>query len=135
MPIAALVLGIIGLVLSLVPCLGMYAMPLTVLAVILGALGMKAATGRGMAIAGLVCGIIGSCIAAWWIYAVVVTKGATEEGFKQFETELKAAAAKAEKDMKKADQDMQKKIEEANAANAAAVEAAPAAPAAPAANP
>jgi len=121
MPIAALVLGIVGLVLSLVPCLGMYAMPLTLLAVILGVFGMKAATGRGMAIAGLVCGIIGSCIAAWWIYAVVVTKDATTQGFKQFESEFKAAAEQAKKDMKK---DLDK-----SAAEAAAAAPAPAAPA------
>lgn len=103
MPIAALVLGIIGLVLSLVPCLGMYAMPLTVLAVILGALGMKAATGRGMAIAGLVCGIIGTCVAGWWIYAYLTVKSASEDGLKQLKKDLKAAVDKEYKEMKKGD--------------------------------
>ena len=103
MPIAALVLGIVGLVLSLVPCLGMYAIPLTLIAVILGALGMKAPTGRGMAIAGLVCGIIGTCVAGWWIYAYLTVKTASEDGLKQLEKDLKAAVDKEYKEMKKGD--------------------------------
>jgi hypothetical protein len=103
MPIAALVLGIVGLVLSLVPCLGMYAIPLTLIAVILGALGMKAPTGRGMAIAGLVCGIIGTCVAGWWIYAYLTVKSASEDGLKQLEKDLKAAVDKEYKEMKKGD--------------------------------
>ena len=101
MPIAALVLGIVGLVLSLVPCLGMYAIPLTLIAIILGALGMKAHTGRGMAIAGLVCGIIGTCVAGWWLYAFLTVKSASEDGLKQLEKDLKAAVDKEYKEMKK----------------------------------
>lgn len=101
MPIAALVLGIVGLVLSLVPCLGMYALPLTLIAVILGALGMKSPQSRGLAIAGLTCGIIGTCIAGWWLYAFMTVKGASEEGLKQFEKDLKAATDKELKDLKK----------------------------------
>lgn len=101
MPIAALVLGIVGLVLSLIPCLGMYALPLTLLAIILGALGMKNPAARGLAIAGLVCGIIGTCAAAWWLYAFLSIKGASEEGLKQLEKDLKAATEKMEKDLNK----------------------------------
>jgi hypothetical protein len=110
MPIAALVLGIVGLVLSLIPCLGMYALPLTLLAIILGALGMKDAAGRGLAIAGLACGIIGTCAAAWWLYAFMSLKGAGEEGLKQFEKDFKAATEKMEKDLEK---DLNKAVEAA----------------------
>lgn len=78
MPIAALVTGIVGLVLSLVPCLGMYAMPLTLLAVILGAIGMKKVPGKGLSTAGMICGIVGTLIATWWIYAYVTTKSAVD---------------------------------------------------------
>jgi hypothetical protein len=73
MGIAAMVLGILGLILSFVPCLGMYALPLTGLAVILGALGLRTPKdgvprGKGMAIAGLVTGLIGSILGAYWLY-------------------------------------------------------------------
>lgn len=93
MPVGSLVLGIIGLVLSLVPFFGMYALPLTLLAVILGALGMKSLTGKGMAIGGLICGILGSVIASWWIYATsAVTDGLTDLAK---EIEAKQAADRA----------------------------------------
>lgn len=78
MPIAALVLGIVGLLFALIPCLGMYALPLTVLAVIFGAVGMKKQAGKGMAIAGLVCGIVGTAVAAYWLYAYLTLKNAVE---------------------------------------------------------
>lgn len=95
MPVAALVLGIVGLVLSFVPCLGMYALPLTLLAVVLGAMAMKAPKGRGMAIAGLVCGIVGSLIAAWWVYAYFTVKHAAQDAAKRLEQEdAKTEAAK-----------------------------------------
>jgi hypothetical protein len=74
MGIAALVLGITGLLGSFIPCLGMYAIPLTALAVIFGAIGMRgskdprASSGRGMALAGIICGGLGTLIAAYWIY-------------------------------------------------------------------
>ena len=67
MGVAALVLGIVGLVGSFVPCLGIYALPLTVLAIIFGLAGRHHGTG----IAGLVCGLIGTCIGSYWIYVVV----------------------------------------------------------------
>jgi hypothetical protein len=69
MAIASLVIGIIGLLISFLPFLGAYAIPLTVLALILGALGMRKAQGKGMAIAGLVLGLLGTCISGWWFYA------------------------------------------------------------------
>ena len=74
MGIAALILGIVGLLGSFIPCLGMYAIPLTALAVIFGAFGMRgskdprASAGRGMALAGIICGGIGTLIAVYWIY-------------------------------------------------------------------
>ena len=72
--IAALVLGIIAVVLSFVPCLGMYAMFPGVIGVVLGAISMnqasKTGAARGMAIAGLVCGILGVIIAYTQYHAV-----------------------------------------------------------------
>ncbi len=90
MPVGSLILGIVGLVLSLIPILGMYALPLTLLAVIFGALGLKSLTGKGMAIGGLICGLLGSVIAAWWMYATAAVGDALAEGVKQYEAEQAA---------------------------------------------
>ena len=63
MAVAALVLGIIGLVLFWVPLLGMV---LAILAIIFGGVGMsranQGASGKGLAIAGLVLGIVAIAI-------------------------------------------------------------------------
>jgi hypothetical protein len=106
MSVGSLVLGIVGLLVSLVPFFGMYAIPLTVLAVILGALGLRASTGRGMAVAGLVLGILGTVLAVWWMYATAAVGTALDDEFKKagtsFEAEMKksieAAAKEAAKD-------------------------------------
>lgn len=65
--VAALVLGVVGLVCSLVPLLGIYCLPLTVLAIVFGIL----ARAHGMGVAGLVCGLIGTLIGAYWIYVII----------------------------------------------------------------
>ncbi len=93
MPVGSLVLGIVGLVLSLVPFFGMYALPLTLLAVLFGALGLKSVTGRGVAIGGLICGILGTVIASWWIYATSAVGDALVEGAKQYEAQQAADRA------------------------------------------
>jgi hypothetical protein len=102
MNIAALVLGIVGLLFSLVPCLGMYAIPLTVLAVIFGAIGMKKPVGKGMAVAGLVCGLVGTAIGAYWLYAYLTLKSAAEDSIdkmgKAAAEEMAKEAAKAAKE-------------------------------------
>jgi len=68
MGVAALVLGIIGLVVSIIPFIGQYALPLTGLALILGAFGMRK-TPKGLATAGLVLGLVGSSLGGYWMYA------------------------------------------------------------------
>ena len=75
MGIASLVLGIVGLVFSFIPCLGTYGIFLTVPGVVLGAIAISKAKknggqGKGVAVAGLVCAIIGSVIAGWQWYAL-----------------------------------------------------------------
>jgi apolipoprotein N-acyltransferase len=68
MGVAALVLGIVGFVVSIIPFLGQYALPVTVLALLLGAIGMRKQP-RGLATAGLVLGLLGSGLGAYWIHA------------------------------------------------------------------
>ncbi|MBS1119097.1 MAG: hypothetical protein H6Q90_1325 [Deltaproteobacteria bacterium] len=97
MAIAALVLGIVGLLFSFIPCLGMYAIPLTLLAVVLGALGMKKPQGKGMAIAGLVCGIVGTAIAGWWLYAYLTLRSQADEALTKFGNDIKEEQQKQER--------------------------------------
>ncbi|CAN5202720.1 hypothetical protein BH11MYX1_BH11MYX1_32960 [soil metagenome] len=69
MGVASLVLGIIGLIISLIPFLGQYALVLTVIAVVLGLLGRRSIQGKGLATAGLVLGLIGTTLGGYWAYA------------------------------------------------------------------
>lgn len=67
--IAGLVLGILAAVISFVPCLGMYAMIPGIIGLVLSVISIiqanKAGAAKGMAIAGLVCSIVGIAIAGW----------------------------------------------------------------------
>lgn len=64
---AAFVLGLLGLLFSFIPIIGIIAWPMVLLAVVFGAVGLaKASSGRatdrGLAIAGLICGLLGLMI-------------------------------------------------------------------------
>lgn len=68
----ALVLGIVGLVFSFIPVVGVIAWPLVILGAIFGGVGMdKAAkapgTPKGPAIAGLTCSLVGLVICVLWV--------------------------------------------------------------------
>lgn len=74
MGVTSLVLGIIGLLFSFVPVIGVIAWPLVILGIIFSAVGLnKAAKGRatnkGLAITGLVVSIIGLIICIVWAVA------------------------------------------------------------------
>lgn len=72
--IAGLVLGILAAVVSFVPCLGMYAIFPGIIGLVLSIISIvqanKAGAAKGMAIAGLVCSIVGTSIAGWQWYAI-----------------------------------------------------------------
>lgn len=66
--VAALVCGIVGLVLAVIPFLFVVGLPLGILAIVFGGIGMRRAkrgeaTNRGHAIAGLITGLIATVIA------------------------------------------------------------------------
>jgi hypothetical protein len=66
MGVASLVLGIIGLLFALIPFFGMWAWPLTTLALVLGYFGMKQPTNKGTATAGFVLGLLGTALVVVW---------------------------------------------------------------------
>ncbi|HEY7597054.1 MAG TPA: DUF4190 domain-containing protein [Actinophytocola sp.] len=75
MAVTSLVLGIVGLVFSFIPIIGVIAWPLTILGVIFGGVGLSKANQvpgapKGMAVAGLVCSIVGLVICVIWAAAV-----------------------------------------------------------------
>jgi hypothetical protein len=72
--IIGLVLGILTAVISFIPCLGALAIYPGVLAIILSVISMiqanKAKVSSGLAIAGLVCSLVGTSIAGWQMYTI-----------------------------------------------------------------
>lgn len=77
--IAALILGIVGLLGGIVPILGWFASPFALAAVGFGIAGLSRAKtirkGRGLAIGGLVTGVLGLiAITAWTAWLIVGTK-------------------------------------------------------------
>jgi hypothetical protein len=69
---AGFVLGLVGLVFSLIPLVGVVAWPLVILGVIFSAIGFArtrsgAATNKGLSIAGLVVSIVGLVICILWV--------------------------------------------------------------------
>jgi hypothetical protein len=73
--VASGVLGIVGLVLSFIPVLDFVGVVLAILAVILGAVGIQRANaaggaGKGMAVTGLVCGLVALAIGLLFIAVI-----------------------------------------------------------------
>lgn len=70
--IACLVLGIITVLFSFIPCLGVYAIYPGIIAILLSVItifhAIKYKLHKDLAIAGLVCSIIGTCVATWQWY-------------------------------------------------------------------
>lgn len=110
MGIASMVLGIVGLVISFIPCLGTYGIFLTVPGLVLGAVAIAKASknggaGKGVAIAGLVCSIIGSVIAGWQWYAINKASKELSGSFGELSKALESAAKDAQKNLDKAAKD------------------------------
>jgi hypothetical protein len=87
--IAGLVLGIIALIISFIPCLGMYAIVPGVIAIVLSAIGYSQATKanakKGLIIAALVISILGTAIAAWQFYIFRNAPAKIEQFGKEFQ--------------------------------------------------
>ncbi len=69
MGLVGMILGILAVIISFIPCLGAYAIFPGVVGIIFSVLGMKKVQ-KGMAIAGLVCSIVGTSVAAWQWYVL-----------------------------------------------------------------
>lgn len=73
--VAGLVVGIVAILFSFIPCLGMWAIVPAIVGIVLSAVSIshanKANAQKGVAVGGLVCSIIAAAIAAYWIYIAV----------------------------------------------------------------
>lgn len=72
MAISGMVTGIVGLVFSVIPCFWLFGLPLDVVAMILSGVALQGAKagksgGRNMALAGLICSIVGVGILVVWL--------------------------------------------------------------------
>lgn len=102
--IAGLVLGILAAVFSFIPCLGMYAFFPGVVGLVLSIVSImqasKANAPKGMAIAGLVCSLLGCAIAGWQYSKIASGLENMKENLEQMDT------AKLRMDMEKVMQDL-----------------------------
>lgn len=93
--IAGFVLGILALVISFIPCLGMYALFPGIIAIILSAIGFAQANkvngSKGLIIAALVVSILGTLIAGWQYYAITSVAGNYIEALEDFDEEFQDA--------------------------------------------
>lgn len=93
MGVASLVLGLVGLICAIVPCVGwIIGAPLGLLGLIFGAVAIKKGKGKGLGIAGLVLSIIALLISSYWIYVNVVAVNAANE-LEEALAELEASAS------------------------------------------
>ena len=85
--IAGLVLGIIAAIISFIPCLGTFALIPGIIGIVLSAISMvqanKAAASKSLAIAGLVCSILGCCLAGYQMYVLRTAGAAMKEGLEE----------------------------------------------------
>lgn len=91
--VAGLVIGIVAIILSFVPCIGMWAIVPGIVGIILSAISMKQAGpggSKGMAIGGLITSVVAVLIACYWIYVVNFV---VHEGAEQLMNELEKTGA------------------------------------------
>jgi predicted PurR-regulated permease PerM len=89
---AGLVVGIIAVLFSFIPCLGMWAIVPAIVGIVLCAISMKqagkAGAPKGMALAGLICSIVGALIAIYWIYVTMYVVNNVPEAMIEIQKEM-----------------------------------------------
>jgi len=88
--IAGLILGILAAIISFIPCLGMYAMGPGILGLILSIISIiqanKGGVTKGMAIAGLICSILGTSLAIWQYRQITSGVEALQKELEKYDT-------------------------------------------------
>jgi membrane protein DedA with SNARE-associated domain len=100
--IIGLVLGVLALLFSFIPCLGYYALWPGVVAVILSAIGLATSTAaKQVPIIALVVSVLGCGIAYWQGTRIDKVKDDVKEGFQNLKSDAEKAAKQLQEDMMK----------------------------------
>lgn len=115
--IAGLVLGIIALIISFIPCLGMWALIPGIIAIVFSAIGYsqanKANAPKGILIAALILSIMGTSIAAWQMYMLRNAPAQIEKFGKEIQKAIDEELDDEDmKDLEKAMEELEGQIEE-----------------------
>jgi hypothetical protein len=86
-----MILGILALVISFVPCLGVYAVVPGVTGIIFSIIGLKKIN-KGMAIAGLICSLLGTGVASYQYYVLsqVANDPEVQKSFDELEESMES---------------------------------------------
>lgn len=110
--IAGFVVGVVAMILSFVPCFGMYALFPGIIGIVLSAVSIKQASkanaAKGLAIAGLVCSLLGTAIAYGQFSAVDKAVGDIDKAGKKFKKDMNNVNEKFKQDMGKVQQKFDK---------------------------
>lgn len=113
--IGGLVLGIIALIVSFVPCFGIYALFIGIIAAVISIAGIVIASqksvGKGLLIAGLVVSLVGCGIAYTQYQALKSLSNAVESG--ELQNAMKELGAELEDEMEDAAKEIQEATEDA----------------------
>jgi len=84
--IAAFVVAVVGIVISFIPCLGMYGLIpcgiALIIAIIAITIAVRTNSPKGLIIAALIISILGTAIASWQLYVLINAKSYIENDFK-----------------------------------------------------
>ncbi|MFO7829085.1 MAG: hypothetical protein R6V23_10715 [Bacteroidales bacterium] len=125
--IAGLILGIIALIISFIPCLGMWAIVPGIIAIVLSAVGFsqanKANAAKGLVIAALIISIVGTAIAGWQFYIFRNAPSKFEQVGKKIQKAMEEEFDEEDmKELEDAMEELEGEIEEASEENAEEIE-------------
>jgi hypothetical protein len=96
MAVGALIIGICSMVLAIIPVIGFLSWILSPLAIILGAIALRKAVGKGLAIGGIVTGVIGVLICIGWVlFAATIMNSMPEGTMEEIQREVERASQEA----------------------------------------
>jgi hypothetical protein len=87
--IAAFIIAVVAIVVSFIPCLGMYALVPGIIAIVLAIIAFSQAKNgngkKGLIIAALIISVVGTAIASWQLYVIMNAKTMIEENLNDFD--------------------------------------------------
>ncbi len=116
--VAAFVLGLMALVVSVIPCLGMYALIPGLLAIVFGIIALCRCSGvaeapRGLVVAALIISLLGTSIGTWQLIIIVRSTSRFEQvGFDINDIFRRDTTGQIEDLLKEEEEEREKEIEE-----------------------